>query len=91
MFDLIGASASSKVLASSLTYSHEVLRARMQNAEKGVFNGLIHCATKTVKEEGVMALYKGFGVNLIRTVPGCALTFVSYELLLKYLAKHYVT
>jgi len=71
------------------TYPHEVIRARMQHSPKEVFSGLRDCARKTVQVEGLAALYKGFGVNLARTVPGAALTLVSYELVLDHLTKRY--
>jgi solute carrier family 25 folate transporter 32 len=89
MMELIGASALSKVLASSLTFPHEVLRARMQHAPMAVFSSLRDCARKTVRLEGWKALYKGFGVNLVRTVPGAALTLVSYEMILDCLTHAY--
>jgi solute carrier family 25 folate transporter 32 len=61
MSELICASAISKMIASVVSYPHEVLRARMQNAHMSAFSSLRDCAIKTVKHEGWRALYQGLG------------------------------
>ena len=58
---LILASALSKLIASVVTYPHETLRSRLQNAPVSRFTGLWDCAKKTVKQEGFYAMYKGLG------------------------------
>ena len=39
----------------------------------------IECVTKTVRNEGVLALYKGLAANYTRMAPQYILTFVFYE------------
>lgn len=58
---LIVASAVSKLIASVVSYPHETMRARLQNAPVSVYAGLRDCFTKTVEKEGFGALYKGLG------------------------------
>ena len=43
------------------------------------YRKLSTCFKLTVKREGLKALYRGMGINLIKTVPSCALTFVTFE------------
>ena len=38
-----------------------------------------------LKSRGVVGLYRGLGVNLVRVVPSTAVTFVTYEQLNSYL------
>ncbi|MGK3744488.1 MAG: hypothetical protein ACI90V_011348, partial [Bacillariaceae sp.] len=35
-------------------------------------------------KEGIKGYYNGLSVTLLRVVPNCCVTFLSYELILKY-------
>eukprot|EP00112_Aurelia_sp_Birch-Aquarium-sp1_P016853 Seg3850.2 transcript_id=Seg3850.2/GoldUCD/mRNA.D3Y31 product="Mitochondrial carnitine/acylcarnitine carrier protein" protein_id=Seg3850.2/GoldUCD/D3Y31 len=48
--------------------------------EVAQFNGLIDCAKKTIKHEGVRGLYKGMGTPLLIATPMCAVGFWGYGL-----------
>lgn len=48
------------------------------------YKGLIDCLRTTVRGEGYLALYKGWMATTVKTTPACALTFVSYELILRH-------
>ncbi|KAK1744922.1 mitochondrial carrier protein [Skeletonema marinoi] len=72
----------SKMAAASITYPHEVIRSRMMdargaNAGKNIFDTMRFI----VKNEGYAGLYTGLKVSLLRVVPNCCVTFVSYELI----------
>jgi solute carrier family 25 (mitochondrial phosphate transporter), member 23/24/25/41 len=43
------------------------------------YKGMTDCFVRTVREEGVRALFKGLWPNYIKVVPSIAIAFVSYE------------
>ncbi|CAM9435824.1 unnamed protein product [Discosporangium mesarthrocarpum] len=82
--DLILASGTAKIVSSVMTYPHEVVRARMQDERsclKVQGNGLWRTICDIWQREGPLALYSGFGVNLVRVIPSCVATFFTYEML----------
>lgn len=83
--DLLLASGLSKMSAAIITYPHEVVRSRMMDARgatagMNIFNTIGHI----VKTEGYSGLYVGLRVSLVRVVPNCCVTFVSYELIARW-------
>jgi len=84
--ELITAACVSKVCASVVAYPHEVLRSRFQyqhDADPNRYRGVVDALKRIFKEEGMRGFYKGMGANLLRVVPSCAITFTSYEMLLR--------
>jgi solute carrier family 25 folate transporter 32 len=85
-FDLLLASGISKMLATSLTYPHEVVRSRMMDSRglHGEQLSLRQAVTRIIRKEGFGALYTGIHVSLVRVVPNCCITFMTYELFLRW-------
>ena len=81
MMELVLASAASKMVASTATYPHEVVRSRMHVAGTGAFTGLMHTCKQVFLEDGLRGFYHGCLTNLVRTTPAAAVTFTSFELL----------
>lgn len=55
----------------------DVIKSRYQGAPHGTYSGFLDCARKTVAQDGVKALFKGFGPAMARAFPANAATFVS--------------
>eukprot|EP00128_Syssomonas_multiformis_P007812 Colp12_sorted_trinity150504_noHs@410 len=81
--ELTAVAAVSKLIASTSTYPHEVVRTRLrEDPVNGAapYRGFMNCLTRIAKEEGVRALYGGMGPHLLRVVPNAAIMFTVYEL-----------
>ena len=85
---LIGASSASKLVASTVTYPLEVVRARLHVQRSDgpqLYSSVGGAVRRILREEGVLGLYSGLQTNLVRVVPACALTFTTYELVQSFL------
>src|SRR4051812_25031196 len=85
--EYLSVASTAKLIASSLTYPHEVVRTRMreQRGINGKYTGVIQCFKLILKEEGWRALYGGLGAHLVRVVPNAAIIFLTYESVVKLL------
>ena len=85
--DLMLASAVAKMIASTMTYPHEVIRSHMHVHGLGPFRGIGSLVASIYRDGGVVAFYRGCGTNLIRTTPAAAITFTSFELVSREIEK----
>lgn len=82
--DLLVASALSKMLASILTYPHEVIRSRMMDTRNAELSSFGNTVKRIWQQEGLLGFYTGLHISIIRVLPNCCITFLTYELLLRY-------
>jgi len=71
------------IIAGFISYPFDTVRRRLQmQSEKPksewMYTGTLDCAVKIVKDEGMGAMFKGFGANVLRTLGG-ALVLVGYD------------
>lgn len=82
-YDIVSSSIASKLVASSFTYPHELLRSRLQDS-RNTSKGLIALIKTIIRTEGFFALWKGYGVNVIRLIPSTASAFLTYEYMVRF-------
>jgi len=88
--ELVFASSISKFTACLAAYPHEVLRTRFQHQNKSdprAYKTLREAVVRIFKEEGLKGFYRGLGTTLLRVTPSAALTFTTYELILRTLQR----
>jgi solute carrier family 25 iron transporter 28/37 len=84
------------VISDSVVHPIDTIRARLQVQNKSSdftvgrtnYRSATHALTQIIKTEGPLALYRGFSIVAIGTIPGHALYFAGYELSKSFLNKH---
>lgn len=63
----------------------DVVKSRLQMSGAGgqEYSGILHCMRLSVREEGIRVFFKGLLLNSVRAFPVNAVTFLSYESLMK--------
>lgn len=60
---------------------------RMYNQSGNLYSGVVDCLLKTVKTEGLLAIYKGFFAHLARILPHTILTLSLAEQTNKFMRR----
>jgi solute carrier family 25 carnitine/acylcarnitine transporter 20/29 len=63
----------------------DVLKSRLQTAPEGKYSGMGDVFRQLMKNEGPLALYKGFSAVMTRAVPANAACFIGLELCMQFL------
>jgi solute carrier family 25 (adenine nucleotide translocator) protein 4/5/6/31 len=71
------------IIAGFISYPFDTVRRRLQMQsekppEQWLYKGTLDCAVKIARDEGMGAIFKGFGANILRTLGG-ALVLVGYD------------
>jgi dicarboxylate transporter 10 len=74
-------------IATILTQPVDVVKTRVMMAEPGRYRGMMHCMGETVRNESMLALFKGTVPSFTRLGPHTVLTFVFLEQLRALYAK----
>ena len=69
----------------------DVIKSRMQGLGAAKYSSSIDCLQQVVKEEGILALYKGVGPRLSRVCCEVAITMSLYGEVVKMLNKYWIT
>jgi len=87
----LSSAATSKMVASALTYPHEVVRTRMREVplpnQLPKYRTMVQSLRTIAREEGRRGLYAGMGTHLARVVPNAALMFMVYETVMRWMEK----
>lgn len=80
------AAGGAKLVATVITYPHEVVRTRLRQpippGGAARYTSLVQSFRLVVREEGWRALYGGMSAHLMRVIPNAAAMFTVYEFLL---------
>lgn len=71
------AGAIAATVAWAVGYPFDILKTRIQATEAS--KGMYEMATEIVATDGLMGLYRGFGLKLLRAVPASMVGFLTYE------------
>ena len=65
----LAASAASGVVVCVVMHPPDTVMARMYNQSGNLYAGALDCLVRTVRTEGLLAVYKGFNAHLARILP----------------------
>ncbi|ETW04432.1 hypothetical protein H310_04708 [Aphanomyces invadans] len=73
-------------IAQIVAYPFDTVKKRLQaqafgaGGQQRMYRGMVDCLVRVVRNEGVLALYRGTLPNLLRVAPHTAIMFTTYEL-----------
>lgn len=76
------------VTSTSLTYPLDVARARMAVTLKDQYKTLLQVFIRIWREEGIMALFRGYVPTVMGSIPYAGTSFFTYETLKMFLQEH---
>lgn len=82
------ASLGASVVATALSCPADVLKSRMQSMKAGEYANVVDCARKVVSNEGIGALWKGYGPATVKLAPHTVLSFIILDTLSRRLLGH---
>eukprot|EP00455_Lapot_gusevi_P053523 TRINITY_DN8361_c0_g1_i1.p1 TRINITY_DN8361_c0_g1~~TRINITY_DN8361_c0_g1_i1.p1 ORF type:complete len:165 (+),score=17.03 TRINITY_DN8361_c0_g1_i1:26-496(+) len=62
-------SACAGIITTTITSPHDVIKTRLMNQKTMMYSSTLDCFAKTIKNEGVRALFKGWVPNYVRLGP----------------------
>jgi solute carrier family 25 protein 14/30 len=80
----------SAVCACLVTAPTDFMKTRLMADHTGRYRGLLHCLTDTVRDEGIIALWRGAFPTFLRLGPHFLMTFPIYEAVRKWLGLGYL-
>ncbi|KAI9179270.1 hypothetical protein H9P43_005933 [Blastocladiella emersonii ATCC 22665] len=69
------------------TYPADVLKTKIQSADRGTYKGMWDCAKITVRAEGITGLWRGSMATIVRAFPTNAATFLVWHHAMEVLRK----
>ncbi|XP_033733359.1 calcium-binding mitochondrial carrier protein SCaMC-2-like [Pecten maximus] len=70
-------------ISQTTIYPMEVLKTRLALRKTGQFNGILDCAMKVYKNEGIRMFYRGYVPNIMGIIPYAGIDLAVYETLKK--------
>lgn len=83
----LGCSSVSGFVVCCVMHPPDTIMSRLYNQNGNLYKGVVDCFMKTVKTEGVFAIYKGFLPHLARILPHTILTLTLAEQTNKFIKK----
>lgn len=86
MLPTVSAAGTAKMVATIITYPHEVIRTRLRQEPahgRRKYRNLVQTFRVVLHEEGAAAFYGGLSAHLMRVIPNAVVTFSIYELVLR--------
>lgn len=72
----------------------QVIKTRLAVAKTGQYKGMLHCGLKIYKQEGLLALYRGYIPNILGIIPYAGIDLTIYEVSLfcmNSFRQHFIT